>query len=51
VDLKQFLPGGKMDPARGLAGISGPDGITGPNSDIWKKINIRYFSVKHSLLP
>jgi hypothetical protein len=28
VDLKKFLPGGQMDPARGIAGISGPDGIT-----------------------
>lgn len=51
VDLRQFLPGGQMDPSRGLAGISGPDGITGPNSDIWKKINKRYFSVSPSLLP
>ena len=51
VDLRQFLPGGRKDPARGLAGISGPDGITGPNTDIWQKINIRYFSVSPSLLP
>ncbi|MEZ0391259.1 MAG: hypothetical protein ACAH59_03525 [Pseudobdellovibrionaceae bacterium] len=51
VDLRQFMPGGKMDPSRGLAGISGPDGITGPHSNIWQKINARYFSVKHSLLP
>ncbi len=34
VDLRKFLPGGKMDPSRGLAGIAGPDGITGPNTDI-----------------
>ncbi len=51
VDLKQFLPGGKMDPSRALAGISGPDGITGPNSDIWSKIRARYFLVAPSLLP
>ncbi len=51
VDLSQFLPGGKFDPARALAGISGPDGITGPNSNIWEKVRIRYFSVKPSLLP
>jgi hypothetical protein len=51
VDLRQFLPGGKMDPSRALAGISGPDGITGPNTDIWKKIRSRYFSVGSTLLP
>jgi hypothetical protein len=51
VDLKQFLPGGQKDPARGLAGVSGPDGITGPNSNIWQKISARYFSVSPSLLP
>lgn len=42
-DLRQFLPGGKFDPkTRGLAGVSGPDGITGPHTDIWKKIQNRY---------
>jgi hypothetical protein len=44
-NLRDFLPNGKMDPKmanRGLAGISGPDGITGPHSDIWKKIQNRY---------
>lgn len=51
VDLHQFLPGGKMDPSRVLAGISGPDGITGPNTDIWTKINTRYFAVSPGLLP
>jgi hypothetical protein len=51
VDLRKFMPGGQMDPSRGLAGVSGPDGMTGPNSDIWKKINMRYFSVTPSLLP
>lgn len=51
VDLRQFMPGGRMDPHRGLAGITGPDGITGPHSNIWKKINIRYFSVKPTLMP
>lgn len=51
VDLKQFLPGGQKDPSRGLAGVSGPDGITGPHSNIWKKVNSRYFSVSPSLLP
>jgi len=51
VDLRKFLPGGQMDPSRGLAGAAGPDGITGPNSDIWKKIQMRYYSVSPSLLP
>lgn len=51
VDLRQFLPGGKRDPSRGLAGISGPDGITGPNSNIWQKINARYYAVSPTLLP
>lgn len=51
LDLKQFLPGGAKDPSRGIAGISGPDGITGPNSDIWQKVNTRYYSVSPSLLP
>lgn len=51
VDLNKFLPGGKMDPSRGLAGVSGPDGITGPNSDIWKKIRTRYFAVSPQMRP
>lgn len=51
VDLRKFLPGGKMDPTRGLAGISGPDGITGPNTDIWDKIKLRYYNLQPSLLP
>ncbi|MGZ3745180.1 MAG: hypothetical protein ACXWRA_15405 [Pseudobdellovibrionaceae bacterium] len=44
-NLRDFLPGGGLDPKtvnRGLAGISGPDGITGPHSDIWKKVQNRY---------
>lgn len=49
IDLRQFLPGGRMDPSRGLAGIAGPDGITGPNSDIWQKVNNRYQAVSASL--
>jgi hypothetical protein len=51
VDLKKFLPGGQMDPARGIAGISGPDGITGPNSNLWEKVNIRYQEFSANLLP
>lgn len=51
MDLKKFLPGGQMDPRRGLAGITGPDGITGPNTDIWRKVKTRYHSVSGSLMP
>lgn len=51
VDLKKFLPGGQMDPARGIAGISGPDGLTGPNSNLWEKVNIRYQEFSAKLLP
>ncbi len=51
VDLRKFLPGGQMDPSRGLAGAAGPDGITGPNTDIWQKVQNRYFSISPSLLP
>lgn len=51
-DLRQFLPGGKYDPrARGLAGAAGPDGITGPHSNIWQKIQNRYQVVSPSLMP
>lgn len=51
-DLRQFLPGGNKDPhARGIAGSSGPDGITGPNSNIWHKIQNRYQVVAPTLIP
>ncbi|WP_374029629.1 hypothetical protein [Bdellovibrio bacteriovorus] len=50
-DLRQFLPGGKFDPRRGVAGVSGPDGITGPHSNIWQKIQNRYQVVSPSLIP
>ncbi|WP_413586272.1 hypothetical protein [Bdellovibrio sp. HCB274] len=51
-DLRQFLPGGKLGPqSRGLAGATGPDGITGPHTDIWKKIQNRYQVMQPSLLP
>lgn len=51
-DLRQFLPGGKYDPrSRGIAGASGPDGITGPHSNIWQKIQNRYQVVRPSLMP
>lgn len=51
-NLRQFLPGGAFDPkARGVAGVAGPDGMTGPNSNIWQKIQNRYNVVSPSLLP
>jgi hypothetical protein len=51
-DLRNFLPGGKFDPkTRGLAGLSGPDGITGPHTDIWKKIQNRYQVKQPTLMP
>jgi hypothetical protein len=53
-DLRQFLPGGKLDPAakrRGIAGVSGPDGITGPDVENWNKIQNRYRFLESSLLP
>lgn len=50
-DLRQFLPGGKLDPRlRGVAGAQGVDGITGPHSDIWQKIQNRYRVISPSLL-
>lgn len=51
VDLKQFLPGGAKDPRRGVAGIVGPDGMTGPNSDLWKKVKEQYYKKKPTFLP
>lgn len=51
-DLRQFLPGGKYGPRqRGVAGASGPDGITGPHSNIWQKIQNRYQFVSPTLMP
>ncbi|MDG0817020.1 hypothetical protein [Bdellovibrio svalbardensis] len=51
-DLRQFLPGGTLDPkARGIAGASGPDGITGPHTNIWQKIQNRYQVVSPTLIP
>jgi hypothetical protein len=34
-----------------VAGSSGPDGITGPHSNIWQKVNNRYRTVVPTLLP
>ena len=51
-NLRQFLPGGLNDPRfRGVAGSSGPDGITGPHSNIWQKVNNRYRTMVPTLLP
>ncbi|XGC81326.1 hypothetical protein ACES2L_02365 [Bdellovibrio bacteriovorus] len=50
-DLRKFLPGGQFDPRRGISGMNGQDGITGPNSDIWQKVQNRYRVMAPSLLP
>ncbi|MGZ3771155.1 MAG: hypothetical protein ACXVCP_15830 [Bdellovibrio sp.] len=50
-DLTKYLPGGQYDPRRGISGMSGPDGITGPHSDIWQKITNRYRVTDPTLLP
>lgn len=49
-DLRKFLPSGQFDPRRG-AGMGGLDGITGPHTNIWQKIQNRYQVMKPSLLP
>lgn len=50
-DLRKFLPGGKFDPKRGISGMTGPDGITGPHTNIWQKVQNRYRVTSPSLLP
>ena len=51
-NLRQFLPGGQYNNGqRGVAGASGPDGITGPHSNIWQKVNNRYRTMVPTLLP
>lgn len=50
-DLRKFLPGGQFDPKRGMAGADGLDGITGPNTNIWMKIQNRYRVMSPTLLP
>ncbi len=50
-DLKKFLPGGPFDPKRSLSGIGGVDGITGPHSNIWQKIQNRYRALSPTLMP
>ena len=51
VNLKAFLPGNKYDPRRQIANSGGPDGITGPHTNIWTKINNRYNAQRMSLMP
>lgn len=53
-DLRRFLPqsGDPGSLPRGLAsGTVGPDGIMGPHSDLFKKVNERYNSLNTTLLP
>ncbi|UXR64932.1 hypothetical protein EZJ49_01535 [Bdellovibrio bacteriovorus] len=50
-DLSKFLPGGQFDPKRGISGVGGADGITGPHSNIWQKIQNRYRVMTPTLLP
>lgn len=51
-DLRQFLPGGISDPRfRGLAGGVGQDGITGPHTNIWQKVQNRYRLLQNTLYP
>ncbi|MCS6838927.1 MAG: hypothetical protein NZ480_08780, partial [Bdellovibrionaceae bacterium] len=49
VDLTRFLPNGHRIPARFASSATGPDGITGPFSDNFKKINQRFFILGPSL--
>lgn len=52
VDLTQFLPKKGFDPRqRGISSVTGPDGITGPFTDNFKKVNNRYVSIGNSLKP
>jgi hypothetical protein len=50
-DLRQFLPGGKLDPKRGLAGMKMPAGISGPETGNWDKVQKRYRLLESTLLP
>ncbi len=51
VNLKDFLPGGKQDPTRGVAS-KGSDGITGAKGpSIWEKVSGRYRMNRGKLLP
>jgi hypothetical protein len=41
VDLQKFLPQ-RLAVRRGVANTTGPDGITGPHTDLFKKVRSRY---------
>lgn len=50
--LADFLPGGSLGSRgpSGMVGSIGIDGVTGPHSDIWKKINNRYLIYRTLLI-
>jgi len=50
VDLKKYMPGGSLDPSRVLASMD-KDGLTGPNTNIWNKVNLRYLNLQATLRP
>lgn len=50
-NLEKFLPGGLRDPKKFKYGAEGEDGISGPHTDIWLKIQNRYRAVSPSLIP
>lgn len=47
LDMNAFRPGMH----RRMAGMGYRDGITGPHTDIWKKVKDRYHAVQESLQP
>jgi len=50
-DFSKFYPNMKYDPGRGLAGVSGPDGITGPATNLFNKVNNQFRSQAKTFLP
>lgn len=51
LELKKFMPGAERDPRRGLANVTGPDGLTGPGSDLFKKVSAAYSRWGSNLRP
>lgn len=51
VDLTRFLPTRERSGGRFQSDVTGPDGITGPYSNIWKKVNNRYSAEGRRLMP
>jgi hypothetical protein len=51
VDWRAWIPGGAKDASRQLAGVSGPDGVTGQSTDIWKKIKRPYSQLSKLMKP